>query len=1033
MKHFLTFQDDTSDKFWQIEAKENSFTITYGRNGTTEQSQTKTFDTEEICLKEAEKVLLEKRKKGYQEADFEGVLSFSKGKNAPLKEDNLPQILAEYDIIIKKKKMDDLLPFLQKLEKRHYEPMRKHIRKAREYWMVQVQLAKPNIFKEFDFGKWGIRGDEVQKKIIVLSAIAIFTKKDIVSWNEETIQIFQQIDDDKIKSILLWAKPSWIVDNLNNFLMKGTWHYIDYSSLRELENLQLIQYHPYLFALTLGGYNSYNSNLKKGQLFIDYVCENSLSIERDIPSLFDYQINLQNCYGDSDRDNKQWRDIFIWQIIFARLLTEGKIDRKWFLEGCLQVQTKDWNNPLKTFYRNRLEESKPTKAELVEMQLSILPMLHASHNQVVNFGISLLKNSYEEQDFDTANFLDWVAPMMMRDDCKGSLKTLLTMFERIAKKSPELIPQIIDLTTDTFAVNDLTIQEKAGKLIQKYAQTNNEEIKEKLALYAPQMLGNIKSILSDFISDETGIENEALYQFSPKYFRRLPDEHKILLSQTWQELLNLIGDNMNSGNVAEIEMILNSIVLLKSQYPEDFKSQCEPYIKLLENTYYNATYRNLTRDFLIQWMKQETKAFNLIGWMAEWINHMPQFISLQKERLNHIERKLKINSTLPLLSLPTHRPFWIEPKILVERLIAYEKTNETIDSLDLAIAISRMPRERIEEAIPLCKELSEGLSDLMKFCLGVTDEIILYKESSRSNFIDKVLSTFNLNKKETDFDMVWIVAARTFYPDKSFEIFENTSFAEIPNVIHPFEFKPFIKTYTYEYHQTSEKVLSIDLPKSIPIPNVLLNSQELFTKDDYYNYLEMGDVFFWRSLIPQNLQNIYIYLLTHQLDRDRQTSGALEAGIRIMITNSFQFNDFNYVILAASNIVQKREHRGLAAEVLILHFQNQTIEPEKLGDKLGFLFINKYAPVARLIDVINLVKDVSSLHNQALTLMLNTLLIHFKSTSDFPINFKKLLEVYFDLLNRTNKRPSDEIKQMMESWQKNNSLKNIAKQIINLS
>ena len=152
-----------------------------------------------------------------------------------------------------------------------------------------------------------------------------------------------------------------------------------------------------------------------------------------------------------------------------------------------------------------------------------------------------------------------------------------------------------------------------------------------------------------------------------------------------------------------------------------------------------------------------------------------------------------------------------------------------------------------------------------------------------------------------------------------------------------------------------------------------------------------------------------------------------------MINNSFQFNDFSYVILAALSIVQKREHRGLAAEVLISHFQNQTIEPEKLGDKLGFLFINKYAPIARLIDVINLVKDVSSLHNQALTLMLNTLLIHFKNTSDFPTNFKKLLEVYFDLLNRTNKKPSDETKLMMESWQKNNSLKNITKQIINLS
>ncbi|EMP81234.1 hypothetical protein LEP1GSC162_0178, partial [Leptospira santarosai str. CBC1531] len=30
MKHHLTFKDDKSDKFWNIEVSENSFTVTYG-------------------------------------------------------------------------------------------------------------------------------------------------------------------------------------------------------------------------------------------------------------------------------------------------------------------------------------------------------------------------------------------------------------------------------------------------------------------------------------------------------------------------------------------------------------------------------------------------------------------------------------------------------------------------------------------------------------------------------------------------------------------------------------------------------------------------------------------------------------------------------------------------------------------------------------------------------------------------------------------------------------------------------------------
>ncbi|EMM85936.1 WGR domain protein [Leptospira santarosai str. 2000027870] len=59
------YKDDKSDKFWNIETSENSFTVTYGKTGAAGTSQTKTFKNEAECLKEAEKVLGEKLKKGY--------------------------------------------------------------------------------------------------------------------------------------------------------------------------------------------------------------------------------------------------------------------------------------------------------------------------------------------------------------------------------------------------------------------------------------------------------------------------------------------------------------------------------------------------------------------------------------------------------------------------------------------------------------------------------------------------------------------------------------------------------------------------------------------------------------------------------------------------------------------------------------------------------------------------------------------------------------------------------------------------------
>jgi len=65
MKKYFEFEDEKSSKFWQIEVEDESFTVTFGKIGTDGQTQTKDFDTEEQCLKEAQKLIDEKLKKGY--------------------------------------------------------------------------------------------------------------------------------------------------------------------------------------------------------------------------------------------------------------------------------------------------------------------------------------------------------------------------------------------------------------------------------------------------------------------------------------------------------------------------------------------------------------------------------------------------------------------------------------------------------------------------------------------------------------------------------------------------------------------------------------------------------------------------------------------------------------------------------------------------------------------------------------------------------------------------------------------------------
>lgn len=83
MEHNLIYKDSKSDKFWIIKVEGKSFTVTYGKTGTTGQTQNKKFDSEEKCKKEAEKLLNEKLKKGY--VDNNVSISSGKGEKVPVK------------------------------------------------------------------------------------------------------------------------------------------------------------------------------------------------------------------------------------------------------------------------------------------------------------------------------------------------------------------------------------------------------------------------------------------------------------------------------------------------------------------------------------------------------------------------------------------------------------------------------------------------------------------------------------------------------------------------------------------------------------------------------------------------------------------------------------------------------------------------------------------------------------------------------------------------------------------------------------
>lgn len=67
MKRTFLNQEGESNKLWTVEASGASYTVTFGKVGAKARENTKQFTDESSCIKEVEKLILDKQRSGYKE------------------------------------------------------------------------------------------------------------------------------------------------------------------------------------------------------------------------------------------------------------------------------------------------------------------------------------------------------------------------------------------------------------------------------------------------------------------------------------------------------------------------------------------------------------------------------------------------------------------------------------------------------------------------------------------------------------------------------------------------------------------------------------------------------------------------------------------------------------------------------------------------------------------------------------------------------------------------------------------------------
>ncbi|MFZ4928466.1 DUF6493 family protein [Chryseobacterium sp. Mn2064] len=965
-KH-LQYTDDTSNKFWQIEVTGNSHTVTFGRSGASGQAKTKTFDTDEACLADAGKLVNEKIKKGYsengaaKETPTAKVSTASKVSAKEVKE-NISRELKE---LISKTNYDSIIPFLEKYAKQHKDLLKKEI-KTYSGWL-------------------GTDENEVASCV----AFAVFELSDTRNWEKlaDALRSYHKLDE--VKKALDWAKPAWIEEYLlqhfRQWQRNGRSIFFHYNHLRKLEEWGHVKHNPELFALYLSIYSD----------GLNYICTDEVAYERDLPLLFEYETSLHTTwiYKGSDSAAAWPKDLSVfWDVAFWRLLEEGKLDKELLLTRVLGVQTKNWHNHLKAYLRKVLLRSKLEKDMVIKHQALFLPLLHSEQSSIVNFVIDSLKPYFAEQDFDLDEFLNWAEPVFMRAEMKGGVKALLIQLDVVITKKTELKDKICSLVADVFIIPDLQLQERAAAFLLKHGK--EAEVREKLAIYASQMLGKVandlKALMVQDTSDEesniTADDNEE-YTFNPIRVKKLSE--KITYPETWNDILFHMGKTVKSDNTIDLEILLQSWVCKRDLFPPDYKKQSEPYIKQLDKYRPESWHRNFSQEF-IPFLKKEDMVYRYERYndKATYNIHMcSDLVILAQQRICD-------KVSLPFLSTPTHLPFWVDPSVLAERIIAYEKATQKIDLTDLAIALSRMPRENTQEATKKLSEIQDDdIRELLNYALGNTDKVLIVKDH--------------------DWAGLWALVARTHQQNAVFNEF-SASFGDVPFMIEPY--RPGLQTkekYWGAYNVTlsdREKtkyvadVLDIPFPKRIDMPYTFIYGKDIYMREEKGAwYIDGSDITFMYSLMPQNTEALALFLASI-FNKDEEFDYRSTPVLLSHMLNSFYTLDPGSVIYLATSIFNKNKNaRAIAGEVLIRSIEENRLPIDDMGSKLGILVNRHYAPANRMLGILESARDISYKHNDALFKLLEYILPEIKLSDNMPGNLKKILELYYDLKHKLNR------------------------------
>ena len=521
-----------------------------------------------------------------------------------------------------------------------------------------------------------------------------------------------------------------------------------------------------------------------------------------------------------------------WQKVFTLLCKKNYFPDKSFITSFIEVLLNPWKKNVLDMYCRWIEGFAPTEEELLPSQHTLFALLTLDKSSLINFAMKCIAQISTHPDFDFQAFADNFALCFTVSKIAKSQLIGVEILEKYYQEQAPINPGYREQLAVLFTVPDTQLQEKVATLLTTYF--NQEGLPEVIAPYRDYLKGKAQNLLQSLPSPNS-LENSENSEnshsshssYSSHTFHTSHSSHTPLSlgEGLGERILFLLGDCLREPAAHTIDVFLEGLITLQDDFPADWTKSLSPYIKQLtkrvdkEEIPTDAILLGVLRalidrrplaldpkcsytweEFCKKRKKLSEKEFEAYT-QDYYLGNARQVLPFLFRKGQMVIDFILQHCHLPLLSTPTHLPFYIEAEVLVDKLLQYETQGKAPDLDDLIVACNRLLFTEVSAAAKeKARQLKGDYAKAIQYYLGLTDEIQLTEELLP----------------------LWAQITRLKQPDREFPEFAATSAKDILGVVKPFlidygwKENDGYKEFTFGYHTEWVGVSYTDLKNAFP-------------------------------------------------------------------------------------------------------------------------------------------------------------------------------------------------------------------------